>query len=114
MLRVASSTIRRWIREGDLPAYRIGKRRVALKRTDLEAMIAPVGEEHPRTLRDASDRLPFERRTLTPEEVERGLAALERAERHARELQARRGGQPLSSSVEIIREMREERMHELG
>lgn len=77
-------------------------------------MIAPVGEESPRTLRHAADRLPFERRKLTPEEVERGLAALERAVQHAGELQARRGGQPFSSSVEIIREMREERMRELG
>ena len=31
LLRVAPSTVRRWIREGHLPAYRIGKRRGALR-----------------------------------------------------------------------------------
>ncbi|MCC7022682.1 MAG: helix-turn-helix domain-containing protein [Thermomicrobiales bacterium] len=114
MLRVASSTIRRWIREGDLPAYRIGKRRVALKRADLEAMIGPISEEPPRTLRDAADQLPIEHRKLTPEEVERGLAALERAQEINKEILARRGGKPFESSVEIIRQMREERLRELG
>jgi excisionase family DNA binding protein len=34
LLRVAPSTIRRWIREGDVPAHRIGRRRVALLRAD--------------------------------------------------------------------------------
>lgn len=36
-LRVAPSTIRRWIREGNPPAYRIGTRRVALHREEVEA-----------------------------------------------------------------------------
>ena len=31
LLRVAPSTVRRWIRQGDVPAYRIGQRRVALR-----------------------------------------------------------------------------------
>lgn len=34
-LRVSVSTIRRWIREGGLPAHRVGKRRILLKRADL-------------------------------------------------------------------------------
>ncbi|MGH2618270.1 MAG: helix-turn-helix domain-containing protein, partial [Thermomicrobiales bacterium] len=42
LMRVAPSTIRRWIREGDLPAYRLGRRRVGLKPTDLSRMIAPA------------------------------------------------------------------------
>ena len=44
LLRVAPSTIRRWIREGDVPAYRIGRRRVALKRDDLSNLITPAGQ----------------------------------------------------------------------
>ena len=43
LLRVAPSTVRRWIRDGDVPAYRIGRRRVALKRDDLSNLITPAG-----------------------------------------------------------------------
>ncbi len=42
LLRVAPSTIRRWIREGDVPAHRIGRRRVALRRADLARLITPA------------------------------------------------------------------------
>lgn len=115
LLRVAPSTIRRWIREGDVPAYRLGKRRVALRRNELSLLITPARSDEAQG-RDMSDRAAIEqikRRKLTPEEVEQGLAAMDRAERHAKELQARRGGQPFLDSVEIIREMREERDRQL-
>ena len=35
LLRVAPSTVRRWIRAGEVRAYRAGKRRVAVRRADL-------------------------------------------------------------------------------
>lgn len=42
LLRVAPSTVRRWIRRGEVPAYRLGPRRVALRRTDVAALVAPI------------------------------------------------------------------------
>src|SRR5688500_7959786 len=78
LLRVAPSTIRRWIREGDVPAYRLGRRRVALRRHDLSLLVKPVriGEALSRdTADDESERI--KSRKLTPEEVERGLAAMD-------------------------------------
>jgi excisionase family DNA binding protein len=77
LMRVAPSTIRRWIREGALPAFRVGQRRLAVKRTDLTNLIRPVG-----TVRESGGQaLEVDRRVrrLTPEEQERGLAAFERA-----------------------------------
>ena len=41
LLRVAASTVRRWIRAGDVPAHRIGRRRVARRRADLATLITP-------------------------------------------------------------------------
>jgi excisionase family DNA binding protein len=41
-LKVAKSTVRRWIASGDLPAYRVGKRKIALKRADVAALITPA------------------------------------------------------------------------
>lgn len=113
LLRVAPSTIRRWIKQGDVPAYRMGPRRVTLKRTDLDALVTPTHSNSEKG-DDVSHTDPGEIRTLTPEEVRRRLKALARAERHAKELLARRGGIPLRPTLDIIHEMREERMRELG
>jgi excisionase family DNA binding protein len=113
LLRVAPSTIRRWIREGDLPAYRMGKRRLALRRTDVDTMIAPTrldaAHGHYEIYTDASQGP-----ETTPERVQEGLAALERLKQHRAEIAARRGDKPLRPVLEIIHEMREERMRELG
>jgi excisionase family DNA binding protein len=89
LLRVAPSTVRRWIREGDVSAHRIGRRRVALRRADLAHLISPA--------RPATDTKGFAvvdetvvRRRLTPEEIQRGLEAMDRLQQRAKEIQARR------------------------
>lgn len=112
LLRVAPSTIRRWIRQGDIPAYRIGPRRVAIERAALSAVVAPARSPGGIAAQPVEVERPAERK-LTPEEQQRGLAALERAERRSRELLARNGGRLFPSSVPIIHEMREERTRQL-
>ena len=64
LLRVAPSTIRRWIREGDVPAYRLGQRRIALRRMDLATLVTPVrpGVEGAST-RSIDDHLEIRRMT---------------------------------------------------
>lgn len=113
LLRVAPSTIRRWIREGDVPAHRIGRRRVALRRADLAHLISPA--------RHATDTKgyavvdePVVRRRLTPGEIQRGLEAMDRLQQRAKEIQARRGGKLFSPSWEIINEQRDERTRQLS
>ena len=86
-LRVAPSTIRRWIREGDVPAHRIGRRRVALRRADLARLITPA-RPAAKTNNNAADDDPVVGRRLTPEEVQQALEALDRAQRHAKETRA--------------------------
>ena len=39
LLQVHISTIRRWIDSGDLPAHRVGQRRIIVKRGDLANLI---------------------------------------------------------------------------
>jgi excisionase family DNA binding protein len=113
LLRVAPSTIRRWIRDGDVPAYRIGQRRLALKRADLTSLITPVGSE-----RGQDDGIAvaerFELPRLTIEEQQRSLHALERAEHLNKEILEQRGGKPFRPSLDIIHETREERTRQLG
>ena len=87
LLRVAPSTVRRWIREGDVPAHRIGRRRVALRRADLARLIRPARPAAEMKNNAAVDD-PFVGRRLTPEEVQQALEALDRAQRHAKETRA--------------------------
>lgn len=111
-LRVAQSTIRRWIREGDVPAYHLGRRRVGLRRGDLDRLVKPVregtarissmrGEEHPPP------------GTLTPERIEQALEAMDRLEELSKAITASRGGKLFSPSWEILAEQREERTRQL-
>lgn len=113
LLRVAPSTVRRWIREGDVPAYRIGRRRVALKRGDLAALVTPARP----AVETSGTRVGDEElaiRRLTPEEKQRALDAMARAQERAKETRARRGGKLFSPSWEIINEQRDERTRQLS
>ena len=113
LLRVAPSTIRRWIREGDVPAHRIGRRRVALRLGDLARLIAPA-RPAVETTSNVEVNEPVVDRRLTPEEVQRGLEAMDRARRHAAEIQARRGGKLFPPAWITINEQRDERTRQLS
>jgi excisionase family DNA binding protein len=113
LLRVAPSTIRRWIREGDVPAHRIGRRRVALRRADLAGLITPA-RPAAETKGNAAVDEPVVGRRLTPEEVQQALDALDRAQRHAKETRARRGGKLFPPAWITINEQRDERTRQLS
>lgn len=113
LLRVAPSTIRRWIREGEVPAYRIGRRRVALKRDDLSNLITPARPSLETSRNEAGDER-WEPRRLTPEEQQQALEVMDRARRHAAEIQARRGGKLFPPSWITINEQRDERTRQLS
>lgn len=74
LLRVAPSTVRRWIREGGVPAFRLGKRRIALRRTDLAALVTPLHPEH--SGGGAVDGHLGEPEELTPEVEQRRAEAM--------------------------------------
>jgi excisionase family DNA binding protein len=106
LLGVAQSTIRRWIREERVPAYRLGDRRILLRRHDLEGLAVPI---YPLKEVDLSLRPPL----MTDEEQARAWEALRKLDEFVAEIMKERGGKPFRSVVEDIREMREERTREL-
>ena len=111
LLRVAPSTVRRWIREGDVPAYRIGRRRVALRRADLNTLVTPAATGTVGKL--AGDKeLAFRR--LTPEEKQRAQDAMARAQELSKRTLADRGGKLFPPSWEIINQQRDERTRQLS
>jgi excisionase family DNA binding protein len=107
-LKVAASTIRRWIAYGDLPAYRIGKRRIALKRSDVATLITSVGQPTEKGDGVAQlDRQAF--RPLTSQDKEQAREAVAAARQLQAELLARRGGRLFSPSWELLNESRDMR-----
>lgn len=77
-LSVSHSTIWRWIRSGDLPAHRVGPKRVRLRVADLDRMVAPAGRRREAILTDLSKVA----RTLSDEDAARLDAAIEKSKRH--------------------------------
>ena len=113
LLRVAPSTIRRWIREGDVPAYRLGRRRVALKRDDLATLISPVQLGKPMSHEMAGDEH-AQIRQLTPEEKLRALEAMEQATALRKRTLADRGGKLFPPAWETLAELRDERTRQIS
>jgi len=113
LLRVAPSTIRRWIREGDVPAHRIGRRRVALRRADLASLITPA-RPAAETTDNVADNEPVVGRRLTPEEKERALEAMDRAQELAKRTFEERGGKLFPPAWITINEQRDERTRQLS
>ena len=113
LLRVAPSTIRRWIREGDVPAHRIGRRRVALRRADLTRLITPARTSE-ETSGEVAGNQKWEPRRLTPEEKERALEAMDRLKELRKRIFEERGGKLFPPSWEAINEMRDERTRQLS
>lgn len=112
LLKVSKSTVWRWIEAGTLPAYRVGRRGVRLKRAELEQVVTPlaVGQRQGERAAQAGQ---LQIRLLTPQERERGLQALEALRRMRQEILDERGGVKFSDSAALIREEREKRTQEL-
>jgi excisionase family DNA binding protein len=113
LLRVATSTIRRWIREGDVPAHRIGRRRVALRRADLAGLITPA-RPAAETKGNAAVEESVVGRRLTPEEQQRAFEAMDRAQELAKRTFEERGGKLFPPAWITINEQRDERTRQLS
>ena len=111
-LRVSVPTIKRWIKDGRLPAYHLGPRYVRIRRADLTRLLTPLqrGEVTSMNERDLSSiKADLKVKPLTDEQVSQALQAMKQAQELRSQMRARRGGKPLSPSWEILREVREER-----
>jgi len=114
-LSVSVPTIKRWLKAGRLPAYHLGPRYIRIRRSDLARVLTPLPREGvtpvPERAVEGLVPLPTERVAppLTDAEVAQALRAMQDAARLRAAMRARRGGQPLAPSWEMLREMREAR-----
>lgn len=111
-LKISQSTLWRWIDQGMLPAYRVGQRRVRLKKIDLTTLITPARQQEKgdRMAEKERERL---QRPLTKEEQQHALATLACAEELQQRLLERRGGHPFPSSWKDLDKARAERNRQL-
>ncbi|MHB8516692.1 MAG: helix-turn-helix domain-containing protein [Dehalococcoidia bacterium] len=102
-LRVSRTTVWRWVHAGRLRALRVG-RGIRVREEDVERVAEPATPKATSAVAWSYQQGDLD---ADPDEVMRRLRQL-----HERMLR-RRGGTPLRSSVDVIRQSREERMGQL-
>lgn len=106
LLAVHISTIRRWIRQGKLPAYRVGDKGVRVRYDDLMQLLTPLEIQQEDSVR--ADHRPPRPDRLTDEEQHRAHAAVASARTLQDEFRARYGTMS-PESWEILNASRDER-----
>lgn len=118
-LGVSPNTIRAWADRGAIPVVRLpsGHRRFEARAIDAVREHAPTDESYESAQAAwvaAGERWARTHRTkLSPEERDRGLAAVAEMTRLSREIAARHGNVRDIDSVDLIHQIREERTNEL-
>ena len=111
LLRVSESTIWRWINEDLLPSYRVGRKRVYLKRAELTPLLRPARAKGGDMAEQERERL-----HLFPMNPQRrpGVDPVKQALVLQAKLRAKYGDQRRGPEAwQDINEMREERSREL-
>jgi excisionase family DNA binding protein len=109
LLRISESTVWRWINQDVVPSYRVGRKRVWLRRSELEKLVKPAGKKAKDDMakRDSLYLVPMApNRTRDPDAVAKARA-------FQAKLLANRGGKLFPESWPDINEMREERSRDL-
>ncbi len=110
-LAVHPSTIRRWIDAGRLPAFRLGEKRIGVRRFDLARLVAP----RPPRIGQGARRSEVDRAVVSPPteaERRRGLRALATLGRLGRVIENRHGGL-IPASWELLNQSHDERSRDL-
>jgi excisionase family DNA binding protein len=104
LLRVSVPTVWRWIDSGRLPAHRVGRRSIRIRKEDLAAVIRPARDEAMKELKQQDLQVIHLGRR--PVDVENLLDSLRKGQE---QILARRKGKRFRSSVPLIRESRDDR-----
>lgn len=112
LLGVHAVTVRRWINEGRLPAYRVGEKAVRIRHDDLAHLLTPLGGDRKQESHTVGSDQALTR-SLSDEEQRQARRAIANVRRLRAATLASRGEERVPDSVELIRQAREERTREL-
>jgi excisionase family DNA binding protein len=113
LLRISRSTVFRWLKAGLLRGYRLGGRRVWLRRSELAAMVVPRDGSGGSFGREAGSARQPPERPLSENERNQGLAAIEAAKALQERLLRERGGCVFGPAWQDIAEARRLRVEQL-
>lgn len=118
VLKVSAVTVSRWLKQGRLPAYRVGPRAVRIRRSDIDDILAPAAAMardtagSPSSTRVTSgQRLPDPEATY-PNRADR-LAVNDEAMALRSRILARRRGQGFASAADDLAKARQKRRKRL-
>lgn len=111
LLRVSPATIKRWLKDGRLPAYHLGPRYIRIRRSELTRVLTPLQREGVTPVKEDSVKegaaIQTSVRPVTDVEVAHIGEAIRRSQEVIDMIRRRRKGQPLAPSWPILREARE-------
>lgn len=108
LFKVSQSTVWRWVNQGTITAYRIGRRGIRLKRAELMRFITPARKAGEKGGRMTN----LERHELGPlseNEQKAGLAALAKLKSLREEMLRQRQGTLFPNAAEDLHQLRTER-----
>jgi len=113
-LRVSVPTIKRWLKDGRIPAYRLGPRYIRIRRADLTGVLTPMREEvSPMPEGPVRELAPIPTtltvKPLTAAQIVQLDKAIRGTQKVIEMIRTRRNGEPLAPSWPILRESREDR-----
>jgi excisionase family DNA binding protein len=109
-LRVSTITIHRWVKQGRLTAYRVGPRAVRISGSELTRLLAPHKASSVGPMPELSSAV-AETLVSPPsqDQIDRRRVAIAQAKELRVQMRTRRGGLPLASSWQLIRQARDGR-----
>ena len=109
-LKVSVATVKRWISDGRLPAFRLGPRKMRIRQLDLEKVFTPVGVKEAAMPYSSTQRdqawIDTHIKPYTPVELEQMRRAMDDLDALQAEMLAERGGKPFPDSSHLIRRAR--------
>lgn len=118
LLKVSSVTVSRWLKQGRLPAYRVGPRAVRIRRIDVQELLTPAAANSDEETRAVSSRgrptSSDSTAAMSPvSTLDEQLAVLEELAALRDRILARRKGRTFASASDEVTKTRQKRRKRL-